>query len=302
MQLGAITHADPINRFGFRVNFRGSGCRSNEPEGGFQMSNESEVPAVEPFVRPRPSDVASQTARALFSLRESLMRGEFAPGERMSELPLVARLGVSRTPIRLALERLAHIGLLDISAAGGFTVRGYTPSDALDAIEIRGVLEGTAARLASERLVDASDVDVLRGLCEEMDRLQRLTLDSFGVYMDLNEAFHSAIIDLAKSVMLTRAFQHAVSLPFASPSAMVFPTSGFSLADETLAIAKEHHRGIVEAITKRQGTRAEHLAREHAVIARRILAMALSDSEAFGKIPGGSLIDLSSKAGGIARP
>jgi GntR family transcriptional regulator, vanillate catabolism transcriptional regulator len=83
---------------------------------------------------------------------------------------------------------------------------------------------------------------------------------------------------------------------------MVFPTSGFSLADETLAIAKEHHRGIVEAITKRQGTRAEHLAREHAVIARRILAMALSDSEAFGKIPGASLIDLSSKAGGIARP
>ena len=100
-----------------------------------------------------PSDVASQTARALFSLRESLMRGEFAPGERMSELPLVARLGVSRTPIRLALERLAHMGLLDVSASGGFTVRGYTPSEALDAIEIRGVLEGTAARLASERLV-----------------------------------------------------------------------------------------------------------------------------------------------------
>src|SRR5688572_31885346 len=50
----------------------------------------------------RPSDVASQTARALFKLRESLLRGEFAPGERMSELPLVARLGVSRTPIRLA--------------------------------------------------------------------------------------------------------------------------------------------------------------------------------------------------------
>jgi len=95
------------------------------------------------------SDVASHTARALFRLRESLLRGEFAPGERMSELPLVARLGVSRTPIRLALERLAHIGLLDLNASGGFTVRGYTPAEALDAIEIRGVIEGTAARLAS---------------------------------------------------------------------------------------------------------------------------------------------------------
>ena len=117
------------------------------------MSNTSELLALGSSPRPSPSDVASHTARALFSLRELLMRGEFAPGERMSELPLVARLGVSRTPIRLALERLAHMGLLDISASGGFTVRGYTAAEALDAIEIRGVIEGTAARLAAERLV-----------------------------------------------------------------------------------------------------------------------------------------------------
>src|SRR5688572_12167613 len=110
------------------------------------------------------SDVASQTARALFELRESLLRGEFAPGERMSELPLVARLGVSRTPIRLALERLAHIGLLDLNASGGFTVRGYSPGEALDAIEIRGVIEGTAARLAAERLGHAAELDMLRRL------------------------------------------------------------------------------------------------------------------------------------------
>src|SRR5215510_13692405 len=180
------------------------------------MSNTSELLASGLSARPSSSDVASQTARALFRLRESLMRGELGPGERMSELPLVARLGVSRTPIRLALERLAHIGLLDVSATGGFTVRGYTPSEALDAIEIRGVLEGTAARLAAERLVDASEVEPLRQLEEQMERLDRLTIESFAHYMDLNEAFHSGIIDLAKSVMLTRAFQQAVSLPFAS--------------------------------------------------------------------------------------
>src|SRR5688572_14061611 len=180
----------------------------------------------------RPSDVASQTARALFQLRESLLRGEFAPGERMSELPLVARLGVSRTPIRLALERLAHIGLLDLNASGGFTVRGYTPAEALDAIEIRGVVEGTAARLASERLTNASELDTLRRLGDQMERLERLTLDSFAHYMDLNEAFHAEIIDLAKSAILARAFQQAISLPFASPSAMVFPTSGLAYSDE----------------------------------------------------------------------
>ena len=143
------------------------------------MSNLSELLASGSSARASSSDVASHTARALFSLRESLMRGEFAPGERMSELPLVARLGVSRTPIRLALERLAHMGLLDISASGGFTVRGYSAAEALDAIEIRGVIEGTAARFAAERLVDASEVEALRRLGIEMDRLERLTLDSF---------------------------------------------------------------------------------------------------------------------------
>src|SRR4051812_19906528 len=121
--------------------------RSIQSGGGhIKMSNKPDVLPLGAAARPRPSDVASQTARALVSLRESLIRGEFAQGERMAELPLVARLGVSRTPIRLALERLAHMGLLDVSAAGGFTVRGYSPSEALDAIEIRGVLEGTAAR------------------------------------------------------------------------------------------------------------------------------------------------------------
>ena len=129
-----------------------------------------------------------------------------------------------------------------------------------------------------------------------MDRLERLTLDSFAHYMDLNEAFHAAIIDLAKSEMLKRAMQHAVSLPFASPSAMVFPTSGLAHADEALALAKEHHRSIVDAIQGRQGTRAEHVAREHAFIGRRVLAMALSDSEALSKVPGASLINLSARA------
>jgi GntR family transcriptional regulator, vanillate catabolism transcriptional regulator len=279
---------------------RDSRSDSNCRAGDFKMSDKSEFRILDEGgsarAGPAPvrasSDVASQTARALFRLRESLLRGEFAPGERMSELPLVQRLGVSRTPIRLALERLAHIGLLDLNASGGFTVRGYTPAEALDAIEIRGVVEGTAARLASERLIDSSELEALRRLGDQMERLERLTLDSFAHYMDLNEAFHATIVHLAKSAMVTRAFQQAVSLPFASPSAMVFPTSGLAYSDAALAVAKEHHRSLIEAIATRQGTRAENLAREHAFIARRVLAMALSDTDALSKVPGASLINL----------
>ena len=71
---------------------------------------------------------------------------------------------------------------------------------------------------------------------------------------------------------------------------MVFPTSGLANADETLATAKEHHRAIVDAIANRQGARAESLAREHALIGRRVLELALSDAAALSRIPGASLI------------
>src|SRR6266545_5569925 len=118
---------------------------------------------------PRRADVASQTARALVRVREMLLRGEVTRGERISELPLVARLGMSRTPIRLALERLAHVGLLEATATGGFAVREFTIADVCDAIEVRGVLEGTAARLAAERLRDPAELEPARRFSQQMD-------------------------------------------------------------------------------------------------------------------------------------
>ena len=128
-----------------------------------------------------------------------------------------------------------------------------------------------------------------------MEALDRLTVDSFADYMDANQAFHSAVLDLAKSAMLQRTLELTNSLPFASPSAMVFPTSVLPRSDETLAIAQEHHRAILEAISKRQGTRAESLAREHALLARRVLDLALSDRDALSRVPGGPLINVMSR-------
>jgi GntR family transcriptional regulator, vanillate catabolism transcriptional regulator len=252
------------------------------------------VPGAHPPAS-RGADVASQTGRALVRVREMLLRGEIARGERISELPLVARLGMSRTPIRLALERLAHIGLLEATSTVGFTVCEFTVAEVRDAIEVRGVLEGTAARLAAERLADTGELDRLRYCCDVMELIDRLTVDSFAHYMDANEGFHAAVLDLAKSAMLRRTLELTNSLPFASPSAMVFPTSVLPQADEMLTIAQEHHRTILEAIGARQGARAESIAREHALLARRVLDAALSDQNALSRVPGGSLINVSAR-------
>jgi GntR family transcriptional regulator of vanillate catabolism len=240
-----------------------------------------------------PAGVDSQIARAFIGLREMLLHGELARGERISELPLVARLGTSRTPIRLALERLAHMGLLDVLPTGGFTVRGFTLTEVQDAIELRGVLEGTAARFAAERLRDDAELNGLRRSCALMETLDNLSIDTFATYMDLNESFHAGLVDLAKSEMLRRNIAQVSSLPFASASAMVFPTSVLPNAGANLVIANDHHRSIVDAIAQRQSARAESLAREHAFVARRVLGVALSDTDALRRIPGGPLIHVS---------
>src|SRR6266567_3188178 len=106
----------------------------------------------------RDDEFVSQTGRTLLTLRELLLKGEFKPGERLSELALVERLGVSRTPIRLAFDRLAHEGLVEPAPSGGFVVCEFTIADIWDAIDMRGVLEGTAARLAAERLTASADL------------------------------------------------------------------------------------------------------------------------------------------------
>jgi GntR family transcriptional regulator of vanillate catabolism len=237
-----------------------------------------------------PAEFVSQTGRTLLNLREMLLRGDFKPGERISELPMVARLGVSRTPIRLALDRLAHEGLLEVSPSGGFVVREFTLTDVWDAIEMRGVLEGTAARLAAERLSHHFELDRMRKLRDEMDLVLPSTIDSFARYLDLNEAFHTALVDLAKSTMLRRTLDCVLSLPFASPSALVFARLKLPKAAEILTIGHEHHHALVEAIENRQGTRAESLAREHARLSRRNLEIALADKDILSCVPGASLI------------
>lgn len=237
-------------------------------------------------------EFVSQTGRALLSLREMLFRGDFQPGERISELPMVARLGVSRTPIRLALDRLAHEGLLEASPSGGFVVRSFSLHDIWDAIEMRGVLEGTAARLAAERLSELGELVDIRRCMEEMNAYLGpvSNIDSFSRYLDLNDAFHGAVIRLAKSPMLERSLDQVLTLPFAQPSAVVYARSKLPAAAELFAIGQEHHRIILDAIERRQGSRAEAAAREHSGLSRRILEWVLEDREILNCVPGASLI------------
>jgi GntR family transcriptional regulator of vanillate catabolism len=236
---------------------------------------------------------SSQTVNALLKLREFILGGEVKAGERMSELLLVERLGVSRTPIRAALVRLEQEGLLQALPSGGFVVNAFNERDIHAAIEIRGTLEGLAARLAAERGVRRADLDDLKHCLSGLDALVfegGLTVDSFSGYVELNEQFHRTIIDLADSAVLSRQIARAVTLPFASASAFVMVQARLPEAQVMFTVAQDHHRCIVRAIEAREGQRAEALMREHARLARRNLELALRNQQTRGLVPGSNLI------------
>jgi len=234
--------------------------------------------------------VVDQTDRVILNLRERLLRGEFRPGERLAELTLVPLLEASRTPVRLALERLAHEGLVDAMPAGGFRVRSFTPADIWDAIEIRGVLEGTAARFAAERLESPDELGTMRACLHEMERQVPGLVTAFVEYLEINDKLHRELWRLAKSPVLLREIEAAAALPFAAPGALVFSAAEESETSRASVIAVEHHRAMIEAIESREGARAEALAREHSRVSRRNLERALQDHEQFRRLPGGSLI------------
>lgn len=223
---------------------------------------------------------ATHAQRALITLRQRILGGDLPGGTRLYEVALAEELGISRTPVRAALSRLAEETLLDRTTGGGYVVRSFAVADVVDTIELRGVLEGTAARLAAERGAPAPMMTEATQILRQIDALFRQeTMDMEG-YANLNTQFHSLLAQMAQSSVLIREIDRITALPFASPSAFLDDQSRQTELVKTLAAAQEQHRSIIEAIRNREGFRAESLAREHARAARRNVEFLLSHEPA----------------------
>ncbi|MBP6029782.1 MAG: GntR family transcriptional regulator, partial [Piscinibacter sp.] len=201
----------------------------------------------------------SQTVRVQLRLRELILGGELKPGARIAELTLVERLGASRTPIRMALVRLQEEGLLEALPHGGFSVKDFSESDIHDAIELRGTLEGLCARLAAERGVSTVLMTEARDCVEQIDALlaaPSLSEESFTGYVLHNGRFHDLLAEMSGSDMVRRQLERAKTLPFASPNGFVLARSTGADARDALVVAQAQHRGVLDAIRQREGSRA----------------------------------------------
>lgn len=207
-------------------------------------------------------------------LREAILGGTYLPGERLNEVRISQTLAVSRTPVRAALQALAGEGLLDYAPNRGFTVREFPLSEVVDAYEIRGSLEGVAARFAAERGLTAAERTIAERCLEDGDKLlQRGAFEpgDLSAYRVINGSFHDTILGAARNRMLVEMLRICHHVPASS--------SRNILAFEHRDVRRRHddHHRIYEAIVAREPWRAELLMREHVAGIRASLVRLLEE-------------------------
>jgi GntR family transcriptional regulator of vanillate catabolism len=215
-----------------------------------------------------PKGNMSQLDKAILGLRSLILGGAFSGGQRLPEVAVAKQLGLSRTPLRQAMDRLISEGLLERITTGGCRVATFSKDDIADAIEIRGVIEGTAARLAAERGVALDLLDEAYAALEAIDDALTDPEDlDFDLYVKQNALFHDVLARSCQSTLIAREIERMSLLPLASPSAFLSDQALIPDFQDSLRYAQRQHRAIIEAIVNREGARAEALTREHARLA-----------------------------------
>lgn len=208
------------------------------------------------------SDGISLSDRVFDALESEILKGELERGETLSENRISARLGVSRTPVREALQRLEQEGLVKTEPGKGAVVLGISTGDLLDIYEIRIRIEGLAARYAARSITD-EQIAEMRGVVELQEFFA--AKGDFRSLRDLDSKFHSMIYDFCTSRILTdtlNSLHHKIER---------FRRMSMELGGRG-SLSTEEHREICEALASHDEDRAEALLIEHVKNARDKLA------------------------------
>jgi GntR family transcriptional regulator of vanillate catabolism len=228
--------------------------------------------------------MSTQTSKIVFDLSQLIIQGELAPDESVTETQLAQKFGVSRTPVRQALALLNREGLLQKSTGRSYKVRRFAHQEILDAIEVRGVLEGLAVKNLAEfktgiRVVRELDACLAQeaGVLDEMES-RGLSPKLVQQYYTLNSRFHGLIIQGSQNEALIGALEIANRIPFVSVGSLArYKNLGDSKIDRDelhfFIYSHMQHAEIVDAIRLGQGARAEALMRAHAGLGARHLSM-----------------------------
>ncbi len=181
------------------------------------------------------------------ALRSLIVRGQLAPGSRIVETEVATRLRVSRTPVRGALQRLAHEGYIVDSPSlqqSRPTVAPLTREDAMELFSIVAEVEGLAARYAAVLPAAPSGILLrdLTSLNARFERASRARAPKHDLLYELDEQFHRRYVDAAAGPRL-RALHDAVK-----PQAERYERLYVSLLSRGLAPSVHEHAAIIRAI------------------------------------------------------
>jgi DNA-binding GntR family transcriptional regulator len=216
--------------------------------------------------------------RTLAALRALILDGDLRPGTRLGEVELADRLGVSRTPVREALTRLAAEGLVEIAPNRGARVATWTVAELEGVFDLRASLEPQLTGFAVDR-ASAEDVEALDEIAQRM-----LAVGSPGPEQDLdalvplNRAFHDRLIALADHPALATALAAAIHPPIV--------LRNFHTYDEaSLRRSLAHHGEIVAAVRAGDAAWARavmtaHISNARAVMVRAAREQAVREEEA----------------------
>lgn len=203
-------------------------------------------------------EVPSLAEKAFHILESAVWRGELKPGDRLYDHRLAAELGISRSPVREALKRLEHCGLIRVVARRGTYVAQLTAEEVADLMEVREALEGLAARRAACRMASEA-VQEMRG---ELEAIRRRAQEvGLSEYPREGRDFHQWVVEGAGSPRLS-----ALMRGIAGQVRLIRFRSG---ADPVRAVAAlSEHEQILEGIAQRDADLAEARMRSHIRAAR----------------------------------
>ena len=182
-----------------------------------------------------------------------ILRGEIPPGIRIIENEVADSMGISRTPVREAVHRLAAEGFVNQLPKGGYAVRGLTVSGVEETFDIRSTLESFAAFLAVKRFAD----EELSPLEEKIDEFQRcLDGNDLSELTRINTDFHELLYALSRSPRLIKMIHDLRDDIFLLRKLML------NSADMA-RLSNKDHREMIRAMKKRDCGKVEKLVKEH---------------------------------------
>jgi DNA-binding GntR family transcriptional regulator len=184
----------------------------------------------------------------LTELRAAILRGEYAPRQRLIETELTERYATSRFLLRNALTRLANEGLVELQPNRGARVREISVEEAIEITEIRRAVEALVAARAAERITD-DEIEGLRALGEEMAAAVQ-SADMLR-YSELNAQLHGTVRAIAQHSSAIRIIEQL-------NAQMVRHQFRLSLVPGRPSVSLPEHLAIIEAVCARDPERAEH--------------------------------------------